>query len=169
MPLERERGLSVCLSSSSAAETGKVLKTLQYEEEKGGLAVAKQEGLEVGGGGRSLHGEGACIRTCLRGMAFRERGCSYRMCGSGMREKAGERAQPARLARLGEFGHPPWAMRNKTGPDWGVLEAINSGTGAENKQEWGEAGRLTYLESVSSTGFIPLFPPPTAASTVPFT
>lgn len=51
MPLERERGLSVCLSSSSAAETGKVLKTLQYEEEKGGLAGAKQEGLEVGVGG----------------------------------------------------------------------------------------------------------------------
>lgn len=49
-----------------------------------------------------------------------------------------------------EFGLPPWAMRNQTGPDWVFLEAINSGTGAEKKQEWGEAGRLTYLESVST-------------------
>lgn len=74
-------------------------------------------------------------------MAFRERGCSYRICGSGVREKAGERAQ--------EFRLPPWAMRNQTGPDRVFLEAINSGTGAENKLEWGEAGRLTSLESVS--------------------
>lgn len=116
------------------------------------------------GGGESLHGEGTCIRTCLRGMAFRERGCSYRICGSGVREKAGERAQ--------EFRLPPWAMRNQTGPDRVFFGSYKLWHWSRKQAGMGR-GRKADLFGVCvnsvSIGFIPLFPPPTAASTVPFT
>lgn len=120
------------------------------------------------GGGGSLHREATCVRTCLRGMGLRERGCSYkdvwfRSEREGWRKGSACKAlgiwtppmgneEPNRT-RLGFFGsYKLWHWSRKL-----------AGMGRGRK-----ADLFRVCVNSVSTGFIPFFPP-TVASTAPFT